>query len=375
MKIMVVDDEKSMLIIMKKMLAKIPGVEVIGTFQNTDEAYNFAKEHDAEISFLDIAMPIESGLELARRISLVNPNMDIVFLTSHKEYALDAFDVHAFDYLVKPVSQERLEQTIKRAMDKKSLVLAASDRIVNRKMFVYCLGSLDVRNSDGKLIRWTSAKCAELFAYLLLNRGRIVSSEVIMETVFRGMPHQNAETYLHTTVYQLRKTLEPHGLKYAVLSNGEGYGIDIRELYIDFIEFEEGIKQLYRIDDSNFEKAADLEKLYAGELFNDKDYLWAIYEREHLSEAYAGLVKRFGKYLMEVKSLSLAAIILKKLIEKNGLDEEANCLLMQAYAAQRDKVSLVSHYDKFSKLLKRELGVNPGNTVVNFYAGLRKSME
>lgn len=376
MKVILVDDEKSMLLIMKKMLSKIPGIEVAGIFQNAGDAFGFiSAEHGVDMAFLDISMPGESGLELAQRIPSVNSGMDVVFLTSHKEYALDAFDVHAFDYLVKPVSQERLERTVQRAVDKRKHVSVNIPGNRSSKMSVYCFGGMDLRGRDGAVVRWISVKCGELFAYLLLNRGRLVSREMIMEEIFRGMPPKNAGTYLNTTIYQLKKTLEPHGMKPVILSNGGSYGIDSRDMYIDFIDFEDRINNLTMIDESNQEEAVSLEKLYAGDLFGDRAYLWALPERERLSELYARLVKKLGKYLVEINNLSFAARILKKLVNRNELDEEANCLLMQVYAAQRDKHSLVAHFERYSKFLQKELGVNPGSSVVNLFVALRKAFE
>lgn len=60
-------------------------------------------------------MPYENGLEFAKRLRESGLQMKIVFVTSHKEYALSAFDVYAFDYMVKPIVQERLHGTILRA--------------------------------------------------------------------------------------------------------------------------------------------------------------------------------------------------------------------------------------------------------------------
>lgn len=122
MRVILVDDEKSMLLIMKKMIDKIPETEIIGAFQSSCEAFRFIKENRVDIAFIDIKMPQEGGLDLARRIMWEFETIDIVFLTAYKEYALDAFDVHAMDYIVKPVSQERLEHTIKRSREKLLMV-------------------------------------------------------------------------------------------------------------------------------------------------------------------------------------------------------------------------------------------------------------
>src|SRR5699024_10415720 len=68
----------------------------------------------ADVLFLDIEMPNTNGLELAEKIIEVNPNIEIVFVTAYNEYAVQAFEVNALDYLLKPVKTERLAKTLAR---------------------------------------------------------------------------------------------------------------------------------------------------------------------------------------------------------------------------------------------------------------------
>lgn len=115
MKVILVDDEKAMHFIMKRMLAKMTGIQVVGSFVDTTAAYAYVLTHEVDLMFVDISMPRENGLEFAERVRESGRATKIVFITSHKEYALFAFDVYAFDYIVKPVVQERLQRTVERA--------------------------------------------------------------------------------------------------------------------------------------------------------------------------------------------------------------------------------------------------------------------
>lgn len=116
MKVVIIDDEKAMHLIMKRMLGKVNEVEIVGSFQETSTAYSYLTNHDVDLIFMDISMPKESGLEFAGRLRESGRQMKLVFVTSHKEYSLSAFDVYAFDYIVKPVNQERLHHTVQRAL-------------------------------------------------------------------------------------------------------------------------------------------------------------------------------------------------------------------------------------------------------------------
>src|SRR6476620_12467313 len=102
MKVVIIDDEKAMHLIMKRMLGKVGEVEVVGSFQDTAAADSYLAKHDADMVFIDINMPRESGLEFAQRLRESDRKMKLVFVTSHTEYALSAFDVYAYDYMVKP---------------------------------------------------------------------------------------------------------------------------------------------------------------------------------------------------------------------------------------------------------------------------------
>jgi two-component system LytT family response regulator len=116
LKVVIIDDEKAMHLIMKRMLAKVDKIEIVGSFHETTAAYSYLVNHDVDLIFLDISMPRENGLEFAKRLRQSGRLMKLVFVTSYKEYASAAFDVHAYDYIVKPVEQNRLHKTVQRVL-------------------------------------------------------------------------------------------------------------------------------------------------------------------------------------------------------------------------------------------------------------------
>lgn len=117
MKVILVDDERMMHLILSTMLLKLPEVELAGTFTDTKPAAAFLEEHpDVELAFVDLSMPGEGGMAFAARLAAAGSPVQIVFVTSHKEFALEAYDLSVLDYLVKPVSQERLARTVNRVL-------------------------------------------------------------------------------------------------------------------------------------------------------------------------------------------------------------------------------------------------------------------
>ena len=101
----IVDDEPVALDILENHLSKIDKVAIIGRCRNATEAFNMINANKIDLIFLDINMPGISGISFARSI---NRNIKIIFTTAYREYAIEGFDLHAVDYLLKPISFDRL---------------------------------------------------------------------------------------------------------------------------------------------------------------------------------------------------------------------------------------------------------------------------
>lgn len=108
----IVDDERLSLNQLSWVLSESGEVVICQTFQNPVKAYEYARDNPIDIAFLDISMPEVSGMKLSRQLHELYEAMDVVFVTGYEEYALQAFDASATDYLLKPVSAERVRQTL-----------------------------------------------------------------------------------------------------------------------------------------------------------------------------------------------------------------------------------------------------------------------
>jgi len=111
MKAIIIDDERLARQELKNLLSAHKDVEVIAECEDAASAKQKINELKPDIIFCDIQMPGESGLELVEGISAT---VDVVFITAHDEHAIKAFELNAFDYLLKPVQAERLSETIKK---------------------------------------------------------------------------------------------------------------------------------------------------------------------------------------------------------------------------------------------------------------------
>ncbi|SDS19152.1 response regulator receiver and SARP domain protein [Paenibacillaceae bacterium GAS479] len=380
MKVILIDDERAMHLIMSKMLQKLPGIEISGAFTDTQSAARFLKENpDVELAFVDLSMPGETGMEFAARMEAVGCPTQLVFVTSHKEYALEAYDLSVLDYIVKPVTQERLQRAISRATKHRRAPSQAEEpakesgggtgRTGSPTVVLTMLGDIAVSTGAGR-VKWISRKCTELFAYLLLHRGKRIPRFRLVADIFAGT---GADSYLNTTVYQLRKSLEPLGLRDALRSENDGYALELgNEPITDYLEFERQTRELRSIHEGNVEAALLVERLYTGELFGDRAYVWAVHETERYSAMHASFVLKLAEALIAMNDMTAASRLLLKLNERNPLDESAVRLLMAIHARSSDKKGLNAIYTGYVRLLGRELGIRPPNELILFFESLVK---
>ena len=114
MRTIIVDDERLAREELKGLLAEYKEIEIIGEYKNTIEAREAIEKESPDLVFMDIQMPGETGLQLLETIS--NPPRT-VFVTAYDEYAIKAFELNAYDYLMKPIDPERLAEVHKRLIE------------------------------------------------------------------------------------------------------------------------------------------------------------------------------------------------------------------------------------------------------------------
>ena len=112
MKVLVVDDEAPARARLRAMLEDIGGYEVCGEAANGRETLEQCEQYQPEILLLDIRMPGIDGLEAAQHLQSLQQPPAIIFTTAYNDYALQAFETHAVDYLLKPVRLERLRDAL-----------------------------------------------------------------------------------------------------------------------------------------------------------------------------------------------------------------------------------------------------------------------
>ena len=113
---LLVDDEAPARSELRYLLAAYPEVEVVGEAASASEALKLAAAVPYDVVFIDIEMPGLSGLDAARLVPGREDAPQLVFVTAHEQYAIEAFAVEALDYLLKPVDPDRLAQVVRRLL-------------------------------------------------------------------------------------------------------------------------------------------------------------------------------------------------------------------------------------------------------------------
>ena len=115
MNCLIVDDNKIARTTIRQLASRVNDIVIMGECANAIDAYNFLQEQPVDLILLDIEMPGMTGLELTKH--LVNKRPLIIFTTSKKEYAVEAFELNVADYIVKPITPARFLQAIDKARE------------------------------------------------------------------------------------------------------------------------------------------------------------------------------------------------------------------------------------------------------------------
>ena len=208
MKALIVDDEPLAVIRMQKMLEHF-GITDIISASNGKKAIELTEKHHPHIVFLDIEMPVLSGIEAAPLIHHKSPETKIIFCTAYDDFAIKAFDLSASDYLLKPITKDRLKQALDKVITPKVKSLAfqhGKNRTSIPVTDIYCLYSEDkttyMRCQLGTIIIdhslvYLENKFPEVFTRV--NRNALINSDELC-----GLQMEKSQTFakLYNTNYQ-----------------------------------------------------------------------------------------------------------------------------------------------------------------------------
>lgn len=236
-----VDDEYYALEGLKKELEELGDIRVLGTYENGFEALNNIGELQPDIVFLDIEMPEINGLELFCRLIEEAPQTKIVFVTAYNQYAIEAFELNAMDYILKPIKLERLKKTIERLKPNKTT-------LIKEGFLINCFGHLTVKVNGVEVdIPWRTKKAEEMFAYLVCAKGEFVSKEKLAEILWPELEPQKSKSNFYLAYHYLKKQSEQLGIILPVESSRGKIRLNMEQIEADIVKFELAVSNLQEI--------------------------------------------------------------------------------------------------------------------------------
>ena len=252
MKILLVDDEKLQLARLEESVKSVlPNAETL-IYTNPVLALEENKNSSIDIAFLDIEMPKLNGIQLAKSLKGINPNINIVFVTAYDSFALDAMKLHASGYITKPVNKKKVEEEINGLRYPVELT-------PTKQLQIKCFGNFEVFH-DGQPLKFAYSKSKELFAYLVDREGSAININELNAILWE----EDHTSYLRNLISDIQKTLATvHASDVFIKRHNECY-IDTSKVDCDAYEYKNN--------------NPDAIRMYRGEYMNQ--YSWPIFDGE-----------------------------------------------------------------------------------------------
>ena len=233
MRILCVDDEQLMLKMLEMAVKEARPDAEVTAYRKQADLLEDARKSGCDIAFLDIHMRGMNGVELAKELKMVNPRMNIIFVTGFSEYTGEAMRLHASGYIMKPVTKEKVEQELS---DLRFPIVAKKDA----KLRVQCFGNFDVFTPEGEHVRFERSKSKEVFAYLVHRHGSSCSTREIFAVIFEDEPYEKKlQNLLQTYIYAMIKSLKAVGAEDAVVRSYNALAVNPNVLDCDYYRFKE----------------------------------------------------------------------------------------------------------------------------------------
>jgi two-component SAPR family response regulator len=356
-RVMLVDDEEDALNLLEILLGQIGEVEVVGKFLNPLQAIEALVTTPADAVFLDNQMPGMTGMEAARRIRDVRPQLPLVFTTAYSEYAVEAFEIQSTDYLLKPITMNRLEHAVSRI---RQAVSAASFRAgAGVPPFIRCMGgfSVGLPYAGNRLLPWRTNKEKEVCAFLIHHEGEPADTAMIVESIWPGYDVRKAKTYLYTCLSYLRRSLQEHQVPFRVEKAGNGFAIRLGEAATDATMLEGMLDAILSAEEPDERLYDKINGLYRGDYMDGCDYRWALARQEAIKKKYIRSLRCMHRLFRKQGRAALAADSLQRVLaiapdaEADGRD------LIRLHLETGDRNEALRVYRQLEQVMCDQLGV------------------
>ncbi|MHA6529510.1 response regulator [Paenibacillus sp. BAC0078] len=358
----IVEDEQPILDLMKVLIGRNPDYAIIGAFTSPLEALASLPELKPDVIFIDVEMPKMNGLELAGRVHKLMESTEIVFTTAYKNYALEAFEVSALDYILKPVTMGAIKRVTERLLKRLGTAVPHEQKAAGPT--ICCFGGFDVRNSAGQPVHFRTRRAEELFAYFLCHPGRYISKWKLTDLLWPDMQDERGSSNLHNTLYLLKKVLKENDFGMSIQKVNDGYVLEAGSKEYDVLIFQR-LQNLSAEGRIEADQAEQLISLYRGPLFEGKPYLWKISLEEAYFKQYTALIRWLVARDLASRNSSKAEERLDAYLAHYPLQEDMLQLLFDIYSKHGKKEKIIRLYENFEAAYRKELGLEPSGELKN----------
>lgn len=365
MNIVLIDDEQLAIDVLEIILGDIEEATIVATYTDAKRALVELVTIDVDVVFLDMEMGDIHGLEFAEDLMLKFPRVEVVFVTAHSQYAVEAFEVNAMDYLLKPVKIERLKKTMGKLQQK--LKRYQQNEVVTsvqeQPLIAQTMGNFQLFDRTNREVKWRTRKVKELFIYLWHHREDATHRTRIMDELWGELPDEKAATLMHTTVYQLRKGLKGIGIANPISLVNEKYVLNVT-VESDFTELE-NILQSVEMTQYTIEKVIDL---YQRDYLEEENYHWILPAQQRTKQSF---LQYLEKYVASVKYDKQQSYYIErcldKMIQMEPYAEEYIYALLEHYGEVRKTEKMIVLYHEFKNRWIEELGIDMPREIIGVY--------
>lgn len=376
MRAILVDDEKLALDHLQRMLEKdVGGVEIVGTYFDPHQVLSDVEALQPDVVFLDIHMPEINGLRLGEQLKEAVPDVKIIFVTAYDQYALQAFEIYALDYIMKPVQVDRLRQTVLRLKEEDSSHKAF--KADQAAPMICCFKQIRFRLSgkEPQAVKWRTSKAQELFAFMLQYREQMIDRSHLMELLWPDFDEARAAQQLYTTIYHIRQTLKNQGLDMVSIQSGNfgsGYRLTLGEVMIDSEEWEKQLKNLSAPNVQTIDKHIQVFHQFEGHYLEEYEYIWAEPERERLRNLWLNHARSLIRFFWNEKNWDDLIAICQRMQTLVPTEEESYYILMKVFDRLDQPFKVEEQYGLLLLRIEQELDTPISKRIINWYKGWKK---
>ncbi|MET3576614.1 BTAD domain-containing putative transcriptional regulator [Bhargavaea ullalensis] len=362
-----IDDEKLALTTLSRKLSETGKIEIINTYTDPAKLLGNLERDAAEAAFVDIEMGPVSGLDLAEEILHRVPDMQIVFVTGHSEYAVRAFELDSIDYILKPVTTGRLNKTVARLKGKVADAReSARPAPAPNPLCITTLGEFRAFYG-GRPLAFKTAKVKELLAFLIVQRNIPVHRDVLIDSLWPEQQYKKAKIHLHTCLSHLRKTLEQAGHPGAISFSGQSYTLTPGPLELDL-----DLIRAASAEDTGIRSMEKAVGAYKGRLFEQEAYPWATKQAEDIHRQVIVLLDRLIDFYQEEDLERALEYLHLQQIHDPYLDRSIRNRML-VLVQQGNRMEALRLYEQHVRLLDEELGIDPDARLTELYRLLSKA--